>query len=488
MKKMKEYIKSNTKWMYILMVISILAMPFTSCNEDTDEASGPPTITSVRKTTNTDSTFTGTFPNEMIVIQGENLKGTRHLYFNNVEIGFNPNYVTNTTLIATIPEDLPLKGVNPDLPNEIRLETPKGEARFSFKFYSPEPVIDLLLFTIPAEAGGNLIIFGSNFYEVEKIIFESNEGNVETTQFTVSEDYKVISLKIPQGVANEGAIEIVCVSGSVSKEFIPKPTQVFRSISSDMPIVGDKVTIFGEYIYDIQKIVMQNNIEITDFTINSTNSELSFTMPANTPIQRGLLQVVTSDNTFVVTDSFYPEEYVMANFDDQGWYSWGNDNKILTATPDAAPFISTGNCINIFGTPGAWNYWWGNIIMGFNEYPAAISSDTPVERLALKFSFYTEFPLDKGYFQVQFGERWDAPATVPEFRPYLDNSGADVGSKPGKWMDYEIPVYLFGPDLKTYGDIRALGTKDVGFYFKNNTDDATLKLNVFVDNIRFVVK
>jgi hypothetical protein len=473
------------------MVMGFLILPFTSCNEDTDEASGPPVITSVRKTVNPDSTFTGSFPGEMIVIEGENLKGTTHIHFNDVEAGFNPNYVTNTSIIATIPAEIPLKGTDPTVSNEIRLETPKGTTRFSFKFYSPAPVVDLLIFSIPARVGEELTIIGSNFYEIEKIIFKSNERNVEAIQFTVNENYSVISLKIPEGAVNEGtgAIEIVCISGSITKEFTPKPDPVFRSVSSDMPVVGDKVIISGEYIYDIEKIVLPDNIEVTDFSINPTGSELSFILPAKTPAHGGKLQIVTIEgDIYSVPGYFYPEEWVFANMDAKGWYSWGNDSKLISATPDAAPYVSSGNCGNIAGTPGANQYWWGNLIIGFSEYPNMIADEISVENLVFKFSFYTEFPLDKGLFQVQFGERWDAPATVPEFKPYLDNNGAEVGSKPGKWVDYEIPVYLFGPDLKTYGDIRKLGTKDVGFYFKNNTDDAALKLNVFFDNIRFIDK
>jgi hypothetical protein len=484
--------KQDIKRIFILLMFGFLVIAFAACNGDTEETSGPPVITSVRKTANPDSTFTGSFPGEMIVIQGENLKGTRHVHFNDVEIGFNPNYVTNTSIIATIPDDIPLKGLHPAVSNEIRVETPKGEAHFAFNFYSPAPVIDLLIFTIPASAGEDLTIIGSNFYEVEKIVFRSNEGNIETTQFIVSEDFKSISLKIPQGVAKEGAVEVVGVSGRSMKEFVPKPTQVFRSVSSDMPIAGDRVIIRGEYIYDILKIILPDNIEITQFAVNSTYSELSFTMPAAVPTQGGKLQVVTSDNTFDVPGYFYPEESVMMNFDDKGWYSWGNDYGAFTIHPDAAPYFSTGKCGRIAGTPGI-TPWWGsgNLIVGFLEYPNTISEETSLDNIVLRFSFYTEFPLDKGFFRIALGQRFaDAGFPEPQFKPYLDNNGAEVGSTPGKWMDYDLPLHLFAldSDLQSYGQIRALSHKELGLFFVNSSDDATLTLNVFFDNFRFIDK
>jgi hypothetical protein len=424
----------------------------------------------------------------MIVIIGENLQETRRIWFNNKEAEFNPNYRTSTSVIVTIPDDIPLKGTDPTAPNQIKLETPYGIAYYEFSFYSPEPIIDLLIFEIPAVEGADLTVTGSNFYEVQEIVFLSETGYVATTEFTVSSDYKSISLKFPEGSINaEAIIAVVCVSGTVEKEFSPAPMPVVRSVSSDMPIVGDNVIISGEYFYGVEKIILPNNVEVTQFDINDTRSEIIFKMPTQTPTQGGKLTVVIRGENYDVPGIFYPYEWVMVDSDGKGGYSWGDQSRVIMATSDQAPYTSTGNCGNVYGLSD--NFWWGgNIIWWFNEYPTAIPDNTPVDRIFFKFSFYTEHPLNEGFFQVQFGERWDLPARVPEFKPYLDANEVEVGSKPGRWIDYEIPVSAFGTDLQTYRDIRILGTKDVGFYFKNSSQNASLRLNVFIDNIRFVVK
>ncbi|ULT24987.1 hypothetical protein KUH03_39995 [Sphingobacterium sp. E70] len=61
-----------------------------------------------------------------------------------------------------------MTGTHPDLPNEIRIETNHGEARFSFHIYSPAPQIARIELKYPAKAGEKLRIYGSNFYEVKK--------------------------------------------------------------------------------------------------------------------------------------------------------------------------------------------------------------------------------------------------------------------------------------------------------------------------------
>ncbi len=472
-----------------LIVCCIASLSFTSCNDD-DDTPGLPIITAVRKTTNPDSTFTRSFPGQMIVIEGQYLSGTQHIYFNEAEASFNPNYVTDNNIIVTIPGDIPLKGQDSSASNEIRVMTGKGEARYSFQFLSPAPSISLLYYMLPSAVGDPLLIIGFNFYEVEKIVFRSEQGNVETKNFTVNATYDQISLNIPEGAINKGFVDVHCLTAVASKEFDPTAVPIAHSVNSDMPIVGDKVIISGEYLFGIEKIILPGGKEITSFTVNATNSEVSFIMPADVPVQGGKLALATANDIYEVPGFFYPFENVIVDLDTKGWYSWGDNNVVTTADPSKAPYTSTEKYINIFGKPGAWQYWWGNIVMGFSGWPTSIADHTPIDNLVLRFSFYTELPLEKGFFQMQIGGRWtDAvPAAInPEWKPYLNNAGDEVGSKPGKWVDYEVPLFNFGSDLHTYADIKNL-KGEMGFFFKNSSDDADLTLNVFFDNIRVIDK
>ncbi len=69
----------------------------------------------------------------MIVAIGENLNDVQKVFINQQEVSFNSNYSTSTNLILTIPADLPLKiGANPDLKDELRIETTHGIATYSW--------------------------------------------------------------------------------------------------------------------------------------------------------------------------------------------------------------------------------------------------------------------------------------------------------------------------------------------------------------------
>ena len=503
---MKINRKLIAKQMCILMAVAFFSSSFSSCK---DKENNLPVITAVRKTNNPDSTFTGSFPDQLIVIIGENLKETRHVWFNNAEAEFNPNYRTNTSVIVTIPANIPLKGTDPTAPNEIRLETPYGTARYSFSFYSQVPIADSLKldFDIPARAGKTLTIEGLNFYEVQKIVFRNVEGNIEVTDFVV-ENYKKIHLIFPKGSDKDGFIDVVYLSNTVSKEFMPDPIPNPITVSSDMPIVGDTVIITGEYFFNIEKIVLQNGVKIekSNFEVYDKGRKIKFKMPAQTPTQGGALKVVALREgelvEYAVPGYFYPYEQVLADFDNQGWFSWGNPYEAYSISKDKPPYISTGKVGRIAGTPpSAPNWWWeeivenekkqmGQMVVGFQNWPSTIPDNTLLEKVVLKFSFYTELPFEKGYFRMALAQRFaDKNFPEPFFRPYYDDKQIQVGSKPGRWIDYEIPLTEFAKngDLKTYRDIKALPTKEVGFFYVNPTEDATV-MNVFFDNFRFVVK
>ena len=188
----------------ILILFVIACIAFMSCKEDEP---GPPVITQVRlpDPDKADSTFTQADPGTLIVIQGENLGGLLHVYFNNYEASFNSVFATDNNIIVRIPDEAPTEVIDPDVPHEIRVVTDHGEATFTFSLTPPPPDI-YYISNENAAPGTEIFILGSNFYLVEKIIFP---GDIETTDFTVSSNAKTITLSIPQAATESGKIKIV---------------------------------------------------------------------------------------------------------------------------------------------------------------------------------------------------------------------------------------------------------------------------------------
>ncbi len=171
------------------------------------EEQGPPVITQVRlpDPDKADSTFTQADPGTLIVIQGENLGGLLHVYFNNYEASFNSVFSTDNNIIVRIPDEAPTEVIDPDVPHEIRIVTNHGEATYTFSLTPPPPEI-YYISNENAMPGDEIFILGADFYLVEKIIFP---GDIETTDFTVNRSAKTITVTVPQGATEAGKIKIV---------------------------------------------------------------------------------------------------------------------------------------------------------------------------------------------------------------------------------------------------------------------------------------
>lgn len=272
----------------ILLTIMLACNLFTACNDD--EGGGIPVIHHIRLTDpeKADSTFTDVNPGTMIVAIGENLNGVKKVFINQQEVSFNSNYSTSTNLILTIPADLPLVGANPDLKDELRIETTHGTAIYSMHVLSPAPYITRIATTFPVEVGTPLRVIGGNFYEIQRIYFTTAEGDItdapvstEITEFTVNKDFSEISFKAPAGLIDEGSLVVECYTAAAFTPFrrTALPPSI-NKVSSMMPITGTTVTVLGQNFMDIASITMGNrSVDLSTVTISEANDVLTFTMP-----------------------------------------------------------------------------------------------------------------------------------------------------------------------------------------------------------------
>lgn len=210
-------IKKRPSWQFksalpLILVAMFLTM-LGSCSTD-DGNMAPPVISKVTKTDPAslakDSTFTEAFPNQMIVIHGENFNGLKKVYFNGMDAYFNSNYTTSTNIIITIPEEAPTAATDPEVPNNIRVVTTHGEATFDFQLLVDAPVIYGVSneFAFP---GSTINIYGSNFYAIDEIsFFSSSGGNSTTVQgsgISVVGD-SIISIRVPENLSVQDSIAV----------------------------------------------------------------------------------------------------------------------------------------------------------------------------------------------------------------------------------------------------------------------------------------
>ena len=529
----------------ILLAATAIALPLVSCSDNDGDVAGPPVIENVRVTNpeKADSTFTMAAPGTMIAIMGRNLRGATALYINDQSVSFNPNMNTDKSLIAVIPSEVDgfkLTVWNPELPNEIRLVTRGGEARYEFKVLSPVPSLKRIAAPYPRREGDHLKLYGDNFLDIERIYFSDvnpypevlydDNGNpihVEVEKGTEIDatDYEITKLEryldkktktyvtesemdlvLPTLPFTTGYLVIETPQGATSLDFskLP-PLPVMTGISSDMPVAGSKVIIKGLYFVNVSGVKIGDSLSVTDVEVSEDEAELSFIMPAK-PDKTTTISVVTESgesNRFY----FYNYETVLIDFDGMGFDEGHSPAAIWAepATADKEPYISDGRYALIEArNPG--QSWWGTMIRwraneagtpfnmpGFDIIPA----ETPASEVYLMFECYLRNQFTKTLHSwihdvndvAYEWTDWDW-STGTQIEPEL--MGAFGEQLTGTWYTAYIPLSKFATGdvaLKdmNYAQICELKLHLVRLMLNNYTEKSE-KVFLCVDNIRVGLK
>lgn len=526
------------------MIGTVLLMlaGLSACGDDSSDVAEGPVIEYVRVTDpeKADSVFTQAATGKMIAIMGRNLSGARELYINGQSVNFNPNMNTDRSLIAVIPNEtdgFKLTVWNPELPSEIRIVTPAGEARFDFRVLAPVPEIRRIAGAYPRQTGDVVTVYGINFLDIERLYFsdvnpypkkeKDEEGNeievtvpkgneVDADGYTLTLDRYLdsktktyvtdseMSLTLPEIPYTSGFLVMETPQGNSVIDFskLP-PVPVMTGISSDMPVPGSVVTVKGLYFVNVEGIKIGDNIAVESSGIDVADDEssLTFVMPEK-PDATTAISVVTQSgesNRF----SFYCYETVLIDFDGKGFDEGHTPNSIWSeaATPDAEPYVSDGRyaLINARNPPSSW---WGTMVFwrGKEDYSPftmpsydIISADTPADDVYLMFECYLRDPFTKTLHTWVHDTNdvahewtdwnWD---TGTQIEPEL--MGAFGSQVTGGWYTVYIPMSRFEVFKgKTYRDVAEASLNRVRFMLNNYTDKSE-KVFMCVDNVRIGLK
>lgn len=199
----KYFLYPNTNNLFILLCIFLSSIIIVySCTKDKNfiqTAGGPPKIERIRLAdpTTKDSSLTKAGLGSTIVIVGSNLANAQTVSFNGYKVVVNPAYATDKYLIITISDSVPTLATNPNVPNEIKVTTPLGEAVYDFQVLPPPPIVDRISNEY-AVAGNSITLYGKYYYFIDTVLFP---GNVAvTTGFTTSADGGTLTLTVPAGI------------------------------------------------------------------------------------------------------------------------------------------------------------------------------------------------------------------------------------------------------------------------------------------------
>ena len=194
----------------LLLLISAIAVIgiYSSCEKD---VAGQPRITHVRITSpsSSDSLLVGAGQGRLIAIMGENLGKTVEVWFNDQRAVLTPTYITNTSILVTVPTQIPMT-----VTNKLKLIFSDGkELLHDFIVQISKPVVNSMLCEF-VNAGDKAVIRGDYFYAPIKVIFT---GGVEGQIVSVKD--QEVEVTVPAG-AQPGPIIVKSNFGETSSNFM----------------------------------------------------------------------------------------------------------------------------------------------------------------------------------------------------------------------------------------------------------------------------
>jgi len=198
----------------MLLVMSVA--PFLqSCEEDEAErSSGMPNIHYVRLTDpeKSDSLLMSAFLGNTVALMGENLSKVKELWFNDQQARLNTSYITDYSIIVTIPTTIPA-----EVTNQITMVTYEGtQNTYDFGVDVPAPKVDAMLCEFVAD-GEDAVIQGNYFIDDENVPLQVFfAGNIEAEVKSV--DINQIVVTVPTG-AGVGPVSVKSIYGATRSSF-----------------------------------------------------------------------------------------------------------------------------------------------------------------------------------------------------------------------------------------------------------------------------
>lgn len=211
----------KNKTFYIILAFAASLMFFSSCCKDEGvNNSATPVVKYIRpaQSERSDSLMVEASMGSVVAIIGDDLSGVNEIYFNDQKAKLNPCYVTNTSIVVTVPGSMPT-----DITNTVTLNTKAGKSCvFDFAVIIPSPVVASADCEWTA-AGSVITIYGNYFFAKEdgtiEVLFP---GNIVVNTSEVTES--TIQCTVPEG-ALPGTIVVTSLYGTGRSQFTFRDTE-----------------------------------------------------------------------------------------------------------------------------------------------------------------------------------------------------------------------------------------------------------------------
>ncbi len=213
--------KNIKKFINLLLATAVMTASFSACeNIDYPDrfrpTSGVPTIYGVRYV-DTGIYTEQAFMEETICILGENLRSIHDVYFNDQAAIINTSYLTDKTLIVSVPKTM----AKVETDKIYFITAAKDTVTHAFRVLPPAPRVQEMSFEF-AEQGSTVSIYGNYFYEKEGAEIAVSFAGADVPH----SDIEIVSLselkvKIP-AAAQPGRVKVTTASGLAQSNFMYK--------------------------------------------------------------------------------------------------------------------------------------------------------------------------------------------------------------------------------------------------------------------------
>ena len=268
------------------------------------------------------------------------------------------------------------------------------------------------------------------------------------------------------------------------------------SISNTMPLAGEPITIYGEGLIEVSKVVFPGDIEVTSDITSDPDGEFCIVkMPDGVPDEGGTLLIECANGGVYSPAYFNFKNGVLLDFDGTGTHGyWGDDVSMITSDDLEATTIGESNisqgtyiphrpsritsfdagknrCSEVWTAGNDVDDWRGQL----TPY---IPASTSLDQVAFQFDIYVpEVWSGSGFLKICLengfnGGEWERDCY--NYVPWVVE-GEVVPFQTAGWTTVTIPLnmlYSFADGDYTFEDVLAqresASYKNFGFFFENS--------------------
>lgn len=321
-----------------------------SCEKDPGAfklADGVPVLHYIRPVAaeSADSLLVEAYMESQICLVGDNLRSIKELYFNDQKALLNTSFMTDHTLIVSVPKNIPN-----EVSDKIYMVTPgKDTVKADFHVIVPGPVINSMSCEY-AKAGSKVVLYGDYFVDDPNVPIDITVGGVAVDRESMKITKTAVTFTMPE--APEGTVAVKTIYGEKESVFrymdsrglitdfdgttdvVPQGWNIAATYSDENGIDGQYVILgpstldeeggwneelklpfwCGNWTGDPMSITSGPGIPICNFIDFSDFKNMAFKfelcIPSSNPWSSGAMQVVFTSAEQCANDSWQNNTYI----------------------------------------------------------------------------------------------------------------------------------------------------------------------------------